>query len=182
MARSDRHNRNLAKVKSMVDGTFERHKIQVSMNGKDIHANRKVGERYFDHDGKEWEKTEWGRSSIGKLADKGIFDKVCKDCEKGCTKKFDKDTHIRMDRCYKCQVQFEEDLKWLKKNKIGENNSKWFFWVKLQQLLRWDAIDRDMNQIVEENYKESQKKVWDKSVSNAMSNANLEMSLKQNKA
>ena len=181
MARSDRHNRNLAKVKSMLDGTFERDKIQVGMHTGDIHGNREVGERYFDHDGKEWEKTEWGRSSVNKI-NTGIFDKVCDDCEKACIKKFDKDTHNRMGRCYNCQVQFEENLKWDRKNQIGKNNNKWYFWVKLQQLRRWDAIDRDMEQLVEENYKESQKKVFDNSVANALSNENLKMSIKQNKA
>ena len=182
MARSNRHNKNLAKVKSMLDGTFEKHKIQVGGHSGNIHANRKKGERYFDHDGKEWEyKGNNYRVSVNKV-NVGMFDKVCKDCEKACTKKFDKDTHIRMDRCYNCQVHYEEELKWNLKNRIGKSGNKWFFWVKLQQLRRWDAIDRDMEQIVEENYKESQKKVWDKSVSNAMSNANLEMSIKQNKA
>jgi hypothetical protein len=39
-----------------------------------------------------------------------------------------------MGRCYNCQVHFEEELKWNKKNKIGEKNNKHFFWVKLQQL------------------------------------------------
>ena len=182
MARSDRHNRNLAKVKSMLDGTFERHKIQVGMHDGNIHANRKLGERYFDHDDKEWEKTEYGRVSIGKMASAGIFDKVCSDCEKGCVKKFDKDTHIRMGRCYNCQVKFEEDLKWEKKNKIGKNNNKWFFWVKLQELRRWDAIDKDVEQLVEDNYEQNKKNPFDKSITNALSNANLEMSIKQNKA
>ncbi len=181
MARSDRHNRNLAKVQAMVDGTFRTHKIQVGTHtAENVHANRKVGERYFDHDGKEWEKTDWGRSSI-KAVHVGLGDN-CSDCDKLIIKKFDKDTHIRMGRCYNCQVHFEEELKWNKNNKIGKSGNKWQFWVKLQQLRRWDSIDRDMEQIVEENYKESQKKVWDKSVSNAMSNANIEMSIKQNKS
>ena len=26
-----------------------------------------------------------------------------------------------MDSCYNCQVQFEEDLKWKKENRIGKN-------------------------------------------------------------
>ena len=48
----------------------------------------------------------------------------CKDCSKPCTKSFDVDTYNRMDRCYNCQVQFEEDLKWddLKHGIISEIN------------------------------------------------------------
>ena len=181
MARSDRHNRNLAKVKSMLDGTFERHKVQVGQYNGDVHANRKVGERYFDHDDKEWEKTEWGRKSISKLADRGIADK-CSDCEKLIFKKFYKDTYNRMGICYNCQVHFEQELKWNPKNKIGRDNNKWFFWVKLQELLRWEAIDKDIEQLVENNYQENKKNPFDKSIVNALANENLEMSIKQNNA
>ena len=170
MARSGKYSKNLAKIQSMVDGTFERHKIQVGGHSDNIHANRKVGERYFDHDDKEWEKTEWGRTSVGKMASVGLFDKVCKDCDKPCIKKFDKDTYNRMDRCYNCQVHFEEDLKWKKKNQIGKNGNKHFFWVKLQNLKRWDSIDKEMEQLVFDNHEQNKKNPFDMGVANAMSN------------
>jgi hypothetical protein len=87
-----------------------------------------------------------------------------------------------MGRCYNCQVHFEQELKWNPKNKIGRDNNKWFFWVKLQELLRWEAIDKDIEQLVENNYQENKKNPFDKSIVNALANENLEMSIKQNKA
>ena len=180
MARSRKHEKNLARVQSMLDGDYN-NKIQVGAIPKNVHEGRKVGDKWVDSDGVEWEQKDGYRSKISKV-NVGIFDKVCDDCEKACIKKFDKDTHNRMGRCYNCQVQFEENLKWDRKNRIGKNGNKWFFWVKLQQLRRWDAIDADMEQLVEENYQEMQKNPFDKSVANAMANQNLEMSLKQNKA
>ena len=46
--------------------------------------------------------------------------------------------------------------------------------------MRWDAIDKEVEQLVEDNYQQDKKKVWDKSVANAMANANLEMTIKKN--
>ena len=176
----NKYEKNLSKVQDMLDGTYAG-KIQSGYVGEDIHANREVGERYFDSDGNEWEnKGKNYRVKISRLPSVGLFDKVCKDCDKPCIKKFDKHTYNRMDRCYNCQVQFEEDLKWDKKNKIGKNNNKWFFWVKLQQLKRWESIDRDMEQLVEANYQENKKNPFDMSVANAIANANVSMEMKKN--
>ena len=47
--------KNIQKVQDMVDGNFK-HKIQSGYIAEDVHANRKVGERYFDLEDKEWEK------------------------------------------------------------------------------------------------------------------------------
>ena len=58
--------KNIQKVQDMVDGTYGG-KIQSGYNGEDIHANKEIGDRWFDHDGKEWEKTEWGRKTVDKL-------------------------------------------------------------------------------------------------------------------
>ena len=59
--------KNIQKVQDMLDGKGMG-KIQVGYGDNDIHANRELGERYFDHDGKEWEKTNYGRTSVSKLA------------------------------------------------------------------------------------------------------------------
>ena len=48
--------KNIQKVKEMLDGNYK-NKIQVGHIPDNVHANREIGERYFDHDGKEWEKT-----------------------------------------------------------------------------------------------------------------------------
>ena len=181
MARNKKYEKNLEKLQSYLDGTHQG-KIQSGFIPEDVHEGRKVGDKWTDSDGVEWEQKKGYRSKVSKMGNVGIFNKQCKDCDKPCTKSFDADTYNRMGRCYKCQVQFEEDLKWNPKNKIGKNGNKWTFWVKLQQLMRWDAIDKEVDQLVEDNYQLDKKKVWDKSVANAMSNANLEMSIKQNKA
>ena len=59
--------KNLSKIQSMVDGTFGG-KIQSGYVANNVHANREIGERYFDHDGKEWEcKGDNYRVSVNKL-------------------------------------------------------------------------------------------------------------------
>ena len=74
------------------------------------------------------------------------YDHTCKKCKKNCdSKSYDKDTYKRMGRCYHCQMHFEEDLKFMK---IGKWGNKWQFWVKLQQLRRWESIDREVEQFV----------------------------------
>jgi len=110
-----------------------------------------------------------------------MFSKQCKDCEKPCTKSFDVDTHNRMSRCYKCQTTFELDLKYESKNRIGKNGNKWQFWVKLQELKRWDSIDREVEQLVLDNHEQNKKNPFDKSIVNAMANANVSMEIKKNK-
>ena len=178
MPRSKRYNKNLSKVQSYIDGTYGG-KIQVGYTPDSV--ERKLGDRWTDSDGDEWEQKEGYKEKISKLAKVGIFSKVCKDCEKPCIKSFDKDTYNRMDRCYNCQVYFEEELKWNRKNRIGENGNKWQFWVKLQILQRWESIDKEMEQLIEDNYQQDKKNPYDMSVANAMANENVSMTIKNNK-
>ena len=178
MLRNEKYEKNLEKIQSYVDGTYEG-KIQVGAISDNVHANRKIGEKWFDSDGIEWEQKDGYRSKISNI-NRGMFDKVCKDCETPCIKKFDKDTHIRMGRCYNCQVHFEEELKWNPKNRIGKEGNKWQFWVKLQQLKRWEDIDRDAEQIIFDNHEIKKSNPYDMSVANAMSNDNLSMEIKKN--
>ena len=86
-----------------------------------------------------------------------------------------------MNRCYNCQVHFEEELKWDRKNRIGKNGNKWQFWVKLQELKRWDSIDREVEQLVFDNYEQNKKNPFDTKVANALANANVEMTINKNK-
>ena len=83
-----------------------------------------------------------------------------------------------MGRCYYCQIDFEEDLKCIK---IGKKGNKWQFWVKLQELKRWDAVDREVEQFVMNRYEENKINPFDKSVVNAMANANVSMEINKNK-
>ena len=75
-----------------------------------------------------------------------------------------------MGRCFYCQIDYEAMLK---TKPFGEKNNLWFFWVKLQRLTRWAAIDREIDQYME-TYWEEGKNILDKSVANALTNANLE--------
>ena len=122
-----------------------------------------------------------GRSKVSKMGNIGMFSKQCKDCDKPCTKSFDVNTYNRMNRCYNCQVKFEEDLKWNRENRIGKSGNKWQFWVKLQELKRWDSIDREVEQLVLDNHEQNKKNPFDKSIVNAMANANISMEIKKNK-
>ena len=177
MARNSKYEKNLEKVQSYLDGTHQR-KIQSGFIPEDIHEGRKVGDKWTDSDGVEWEQRDGYRSKVSKV-NVGIFSKQCKDCNKPCTKSFDVDTYNRMGRCYHCQMTFELDLKFMR---IGENGNKWQFWVKLQQLKRWDSIDREVEQLVLDNHEQNKKNPFDKSIVNAMANANVSMEIKKNKA
>ena len=80
--------KNLQKVQDMVDGTYGG-KIQSGFISDNVHANRKVGERWFDSDGKEWEQKEGYRSSVKTLPDAGLGDTCSmEDCKKLIIKKW----------------------------------------------------------------------------------------------
>jgi|TARA_B100000287_G_scaffold417009_1_gene452350 hypothetical protein len=179
MARSEKYEKNLAKVQSMLDGNYAE-KIQSGYSP--VEEKHEVGDKWVDSDGVEWEQKEHYRVKVSRMPSVGLFSKVCKDCDSPCLKSFDKDTHVRNGRCYKCQTIWEEDLKWDKKNKIGKNGNKWTFWVKLQELKRWDAIDKDIEQLIFDNHEQNKKNPYDKSVVNAMANENVSMEIKKNKS
>ena len=171
--------KNLQKIQDMVDGKFTGYKTQVGYTPERV--DRKVGEKWTDSDGVEWEQKEGYRAKISKLPAVGIFSKQCSDCEKACVDKMDKSTHVRMGRCYNCQIHFEEELKWNPKNRIGEKNNKYFFWVKLQQLKRWDSMEKDNELIIEQLQRERESVNFDKSVANALANGNVDFNIKKNK-
>ena len=177
MARNSKYEKNLEKVQSYLDGT---HQGKIQSGYTPTEETHKVGDKWIDLDGVQWEQKNGYRSKVSKV-NVGIFSKQCKDCSKPCTKSFDVDTYSRMNRCYNCQVQFEEDLKWNKENRIGKNGNKWEFWVKLQQLKRWNAIDREVEQFVLNRHEENKINPFDKSIVNAMANANISMEIKKNK-
>ena len=178
MARNSKYEKNLEKVQSYLDGTHQE-KIQFGYTPDNV--EHKVGDIWSDSDGVKWEQRDGYRSKISKV-NVGMFSKQCKDCSKYCTKSFDVDTYNRMNRCYKCQTTFELDLKYKSKNRIGKSGNKWQFWIKLQELKRWDSIDREVEQLVLDNHEQNKKNPFDKSIVNAMANANVSMEIKKNKA
>ena len=174
MARSRKYEKNLAKVQSYLDDSYDR-KLQVGTHiEKNVHEGRKVGDVWTDSDGTKWEQKQGYRSKINKTPDVGIFSKVCKECEKPCIKKRDKETFNRMNRCFYCQLDYEVLLK---SKTIGHRGNKWYFWVKLQELKRWETVDKEVEQLVREN---SEVKWNDKKFMNALANNNVEMSIKKN--
>ena len=173
MARNKKYEKNLEKVQSYLDGTHQG-KIQSGYTPENVEY--KIGDKWFDSEGVQWEQKNGYRSKVSKV-NVGIFSKQCKDCDKPCTKSFDVDTYNRMGRCYHCQLNFEIDLKSMQ---IGYNGNKWQFWVKLQQLKRWDAIDREVEQFMMNRFEENKKNPFDKSIVNAMANANVSMEIKKN--
>ena len=86
-----------------------------------------------------------------------------------------------MGRCYKCQVHFEEELKWNPKNKIGEKSNKWQFWVRLQDLKRWIAGRKELEQWIDEQDKINKQPMYSGKVANALANANIDTSMKIHK-
>ena len=170
--------KNIQKVQDMLDGNFK-HKTQVGYTPTD--KQRKVGDKWTDSDGVEWEQKEGYRSKIFVLPNVGMFSKQCKTCKKNCSiEKRHKHTWIRYNRCYHCQMNFEIDLQ---TSRIGNSSNKWVFWVRLQQLNNMETIEKEMIQWLEENekYKNLEDKPFDESVANALANHNVDSTIKINK-
>lgn len=155
----------------MVDGKFNGYTPQVGYGDHESKNNRSIGDRWIDVDGIEWEQKDGYYSKVSKV-NVGIFSKQCKDCKKNCSLiRRDKDTYNRMSRCYYCQIDFEAMLK---------TKGTWHFWVRLQQLNNLDVIEKEAEQLVFQLHDDNQEKIFDMSVANAISNANLDLTIKKN--
>ena len=169
---SKRLEKNLGKVQDMLDGTYGG-KIQSGYSG-DIHANREIGERWFDHDGKEWEKTDWGRKTVDKLPSVGLGDNCSnEDCKKLILKPWDKDTYKADGRCYHCQINYELDLKF-------DAPIRWFAYRRLKDFRNMKSIEKDMEQWVDEFEKIRKENPFDERLANALANSEVEMTINKN--
>ena len=147
---SKKQSKNLQKVQEMLDGNYKS-KTMIGYADGDVHANREIGERWFDHDGKEWEKTEWGRKTVDKLPAVGLGDNCSEeDCKKLIIKIWDKDTFKADGRCYHCQLNYELDLKF-------ESKLRWFAYRRLKDLQNMESLEKDMIQWVDEMTKQREK-------------------------
>ena len=74
MARSTRYENNLRKIQDVLD---DRHngKIQSGYTPKNV--EHKVGDRWVDSDGVEWEQRNGYRSKLSNTGNVGIFSKQC---------------------------------------------------------------------------------------------------------
>ena len=164
MARSKKYTKNLQNIQSMVDGDFNT-KIQVSMHGKK-EETRKVGDKWKDSDGVEWEQKEGYISKVSNLGRHYTWDEKCKDCGSLVLKKRDKEMYLSYKRCFECQVNFEAILRcW---------PIKYWAWIRLQQLNDMDSIEKDLEQWVEEKEKIKNEKLYDETVANALANNNID--------
>ena len=170
--------KNLQKVKDMVDGKFGGFKTQVGYGDQDAAPVRKVGDKWTDSEGYEWEQKEGFKvKSAGSMPAVGMFNHQCKDCGKNCSPKmakpWDRDCFKADGRCYHCQIDFEAELK------TGKP-LRWFAYRRLKDLQNMEAIHRDMEQWVEEMTKEKNKNPFDETVANALANGEVEMTINKN--
>jgi hypothetical protein len=157
--------KNIKKIQQMMNGEFGK-KPQVGYTPERV--DRKIGDVWTDSEDIKWEQRKGYKIKISGLPGVGVLGDQCKDCKKGILKKgVHRDTYNRMGRCYHCQINFEVDLK---TKKIGQNNNKWFFWVKLQQLKRWTDMDKEADDIITEM--SEQISPFDLKVANALANEN----------
>ena len=170
-----KYSKNLQRVQDMLDGN-RTGKLVVGQYSP-AEKTRKVGDKWTDSDGVEWEQKQGYRSKVSRI-EVGMFPHKCKDCGTNCdTNKLDKSTFLRMDRCYYCQIDFEAMLQ---SRRIGENNNKHFFWARLLELKRWIAGRKELEEWIYEQHKINQGKIYDMSVANAMANENVSMEIKKN--
>ena len=167
-----KQSKNLQKVKDMLDGTYGG-KIQSGyLPTEETH---KVGDRWFDSDGKEWEQKNGYRVNITKLANRGIVDHRCSDCEKYIVKPWDKEIFKFNNRCYYCQIDFEAELK---------GTGKFDEWKEEQDKKIKEGYIKKFEEENAEFVKELEKleNPFDTKVANALANGNISMEIKKNKA
>ena len=169
-----KQSKNLAKVQSMLDGTYGG-KIQSGYTPSEEH--REVGDKWIDSEGYEWEQKEGFRVKNSVMPAVGMFNHQCKDCGKNCSPKtakpWDRDTYKADGRCYHCQLNYELDLKF-------DKPIRWFAYRRLKDLRNMESIEKDMIQWIEEISKQREQNPFDETIANALANGEVEMSIKKN--
>jgi len=174
MARSEKLEKNLSKVQSYIDGTYEG-KIQVGQYAPTDEV-RKVGDKWIDADGYQWEQKDGFQVKSGGMPARGMFSHQCKDCQKNCSPKmakpWDRDCWKADGRCYHCQMNYEIDLK--------SKPIKWFAYRRLKDLQNMESLEKDMIQWVDELTEQRKKNPFDEKVANALANGEVSMQIKKN--
>lgn len=145
----------LKDVKKLLGGTHDSQtKIQLGYDGetKEIKPIRKVGERWFDEKGDEWEQKDGYTVKLGKVWQQELheylnsFSKCPKEtCTCSMPKRLDQKMKKIHGMCFDCVIEMEHKLriegKWDKyeKNKLKENALAWL-----------KEAESDKNRIVEE--------------------------------
>ena len=171
-----KQSKNLAKVQSMLDGTYGG-KIQSGYSPTE--EVRKVGDKWTDSEGYEWEQKEGFRVKKSVMPAVGMFNHQCKDCGKNCSPKmakpWDRDVFKADGRCYHCQMNFELDLEF-------DSKLRWFAYRRLKDLRNMEAIEKDMEQWVEDITRQREQNPFDETVANALANGEVSMQINKNKA
>jgi len=163
--------KNLQKVQDMLDGKGTG-KIQVGQYTGDD-ERREIGDKWIDSDGNEWEQKEGYRTKNTREGQHHSWDNKCSGCKKLIVKKWDKDVYNADGRCYHCQLNYEIDLK-------ASKPIRWFAYRRLKDFKNMKAIEKEMEQWVDEFEKIKEENPFDMKVANALANAEVEMSIHKN--
>ena len=163
--------KNLAKVQDMLDGNYK-NKIQVGVGDQEAEETRKVGDKWTDSDGNEWEQKEGYRTKNTSNIRHHSWDNKCSSCKKLIVKAWDKDVHKADGRCYHCQLDYEVDLK--------VKPIRWFAYRRLKDLKNMKALEKEMEQWIDEMEKQREKNPFDMKVANALANGEVEMTINKN--
>ena len=167
MSKSRKHLDNLQRIQNVLD---DKHEGSIQSGYTPDRKERKIGDRWVDSDGNEWEQRDGYYSKVTK-APKGMWDK-CNDCDKPILDKWDKKCYNLYNKCHYCQVDFEA--------KLVSYPHKREAWIRLQQLQMMEQIESEMESMIYEKHEEN-KTLFDNRVANAVANENLELTLKKNK-
>lgn len=145
----------LKDVKKLLGGTHESQtKIQLGYDGdtKEIQPSRKVGEKWFDENGNEWEQKDGYVLKLGKVWQQELhqylnsFPKCPKEtCTCSMPKRLDQKMKKIHGMCFDCVVDMEHKIrlegKWdeYEKTRLKENALAWL-----------KEAESDKNRIVEE--------------------------------
>jgi len=167
-----KQSKNLAKVQSMLDGTYGG-KTQVGYSN--VEEVRKIGDTWTDSEGYEWEQKDgYQVKKGGSMPARGMFNHQCKDCGKNCSPKmakpWDRDVWKADGRCYHCQLNYEMDLKF-------DKPIRWFAYRRLKDLINMESIEKDMIQWIEEMEKTRKENPFDETIANALANGEVDVQL-----
>jgi len=167
--------KNLQKVQDMLDGNY---KTKTQVGYSTVEEVRKVGDKWTDSDGVEWEQKEGYKYKIPTMPSVGIFSHQCKDCKKNCSPKtakpWDRDCFKADGRCYYCQIEFEDNLKF-------DKPIRWFAYRRLKDLINMESLEKDMIQWIDDMTEQNKKNPFDMKVANALANGEVEMQINKNK-
>ena len=168
--------KNLQKVQDMLDGNYQT-KVQVGYGDQEIERHE-IGDKWTDSDGIEWEQKKGYRVKIKNTPAVGLFNHQCKDCKKNCSPKiakpWDRDTFKADGRCYYCQIEFEDNLKF-------DKPIRWFAYRRLKDLINMESLEKDMIQWIDDMTEQNKKNPFDMKVANALANGEVEMQINKNK-